>query len=79
MTVAEFKKIQDEYKRAEALYRQASALFVEDAEQNGWDTLYDEDGIHYVRFTKAQEPKWVEEKITPAHFDNGKKAYIRYY
>lgn len=73
--VEDWVKLTDEMARLNQLKEQMTEYFL----SLGEDKIMADDGIHYIRRYNAVEPKWVEEKITPAHFDNGRKAYVRYY
>lgn len=76
--VAKYNEIQEEIKRLTNLQNEMKAQFIQEMEATGVNRIMAEDGIHFISYVSGYAPRWVEEKTTPAHMDNGRKASVKY-
>ena len=75
--VAEYNRVCEEIKKLEAVKTQMACEFMNYFATTGEEKIMAEDGVHYIRYYKAQEPKYHEAR--DAYWDNGKSAYCKYH
>ena len=83
--VYEYNRLNDEIAKLELLKESIAKQVIANCEANGLDKYMSEDGIHYLKYTKAAEPKWHDPepakatKYLEGYMDNGRKASVRFY
>ena len=83
--VKRYFEISAEIARLELLKDEIANNAINICSTTGTDKLMGEDGIHYLKYTPAQEPKWHDpapekaKKYLEGYTDNGRKASVRFY